>query len=265
MNIVHPKIESYLNGSFRIFDTIGIETSEYCNRTCEFCPNSINRQKRRKMSEKIYFSMIDQLKEIEYSGSICFNQYNEPLLDNRLDKFIFYARSNLPNSTLTISTNGDALTLKRWNSLRHSGLNFAIVSQYDGIISKKIQNLINVVNNENYLKVEVRGSHNLKSTRCGLVNLEYQNNTSQNQCCLRPFSQLVIRYNGLAVLCCEDYFLDTVVGDTNTDKLLEIWNGKKLEKIRNSLITGKRSGICMNCNISFESSVDSCEFIAISR
>ena len=172
---MHIKISKYQQGDLELFDTIGIETSEYCNRTCSFCPNSINRQERRLMSVELYEKIINQLVKVEFAGTICFNQYNEPLLDKRLDKFILFARQKLPNSRLTISTNGDALTIKRWDSLKKNGLDFAVISQYDGVISKNIQNLIEVEMDKNSYKVEIRSELNLKSTRCGTVNFDNSN------------------------------------------------------------------------------------------
>lgn len=257
---MHSKILNYLKGNLDIFDTIGIETSEYCNRTCLFCPNSISTQQRRLMNKEMYHNIIKQLSSLKFIGTICFNQYNEPLLDLRLDEFILFARKNLPKSKLTISTNGDALTLKRWDSLKKSGLSYAIISQYDGYISHRIEELIAYEENKDLYKVEIRSAINLKSNRCGSVNLD-DSNLPLKQNCLRPFSQMVIRFNGKVVLCCEDYYMKEEIGDLHIDNICDLWMSHKLNEIRNGLIKNRRHGICSRCNVTYESTVESCEFI----
>jgi len=265
--MMHDKIVEFTQGKLPLFETIAIETSELCNRTCGFCPNSVNKQQKRVMSEEHYRMLINQLKDLNYSGTLCFHQYNEPLLDKRLDEFIGFARENLKHATLMISSNGDALTKKRWDSLRENGLNYAVVSQYDGVISDKVQNLMNSIEDKDKssLIVKIRGSHNLKSTRCGTVNFEYAKKEIIQEACLRPFYQLVIRFNCLAVLCSEDYYGRKLVGNTKVESLTEIWFGTAMNEVRESLINKDRKGICASCNTTYNSSIESCEWVATSR
>lgn len=265
---MHFKIRSYTSkNELNLFDTIGIETSEFCNRTCSFCPNSIYSQNRNLMLKELFENLIYQLKDLNYSGVICFHQYNEPLLDLRLDNLIEFTRINLRDSTLMISSNGDALTHKRWINLRKKGLDFAVISQYDEEINPTIASLIDKLSSQENeaLIIKIRGAFNLTGTRGGNVNVNHIPETPLNEPCLRPFSQLVIRYNGMAVLCCEDYIGEAIIGDTRKDKLIEIWQSEKLNEIRIDLLLGNRKGICAKCNTTYKSSVESCDWIGESR
>ena len=59
---------------------IEIETFSYCNRKCWFCPNSfVDRLSDNKiMPEEVYLDLLNQLKEIDFSGDLTYSRYNEP-------------------------------------------------------------------------------------------------------------------------------------------------------------------------------------------
>lgn len=265
INKMDKRISKFLkNGHVEIFDTIAIETCEYCNRRCPFCPNSLYSVGKNLMPEKLFKNLILQLKKINYSGTIIYNQYNEPLWDKRLERFMNFTRSKLPNAFQIISSNGDYLNYDRWISLRKSGLNYAIVSQYDGKINKNIKELLEKLpkSERKALVVRKRGSFNLDSTRCGLVNLNKRVKQPLKENCFRPFSQIVVRHSGLAVLCCEDYLSKVVIGDTAKEEIMDIWNSEKFNKIRRNLINERRKGICSKCNTGYKYSVESCKWIS---
>ena len=65
---------------------VEIEIFNYCNRTCEFCPNeTIDRKS--KVIEFGLFCFLNTLKELKdnkFSGYVTFSRYNEPLSQDKL-------------------------------------------------------------------------------------------------------------------------------------------------------------------------------------
>ena len=76
------------------FSVLQIETKSNCNMACKFCPYPIRDDNKSTMNEIDVYRLIDQIdpndKDFEY---VCFSQYNEPLLDGNIFKYIKYANS----------------------------------------------------------------------------------------------------------------------------------------------------------------------------
>ena len=76
------------------FSVLQIETKSNCNMACKFCPYPIREDNKSVMLEHDVFNLIDQIDpndtNFEY---VCFSQYNEPLLDLNIFKYIRYANS----------------------------------------------------------------------------------------------------------------------------------------------------------------------------
>jgi pyruvate-formate lyase-activating enzyme len=66
-----------------------------------------------------------------------------------------------------------------------------------------------------------------------------------------PFRDMVITFDGQAILCCEDMARKTNLGDLNTHSLLEVWNSPQAEKIMDHMHGGgwgkKDDFICRTC------------------
>lgn len=67
--------------------------------------------------------------------------------------------------------------------------------------------------------------------------------------CYRIYKQLAICSDGKVPLCCSDWNCEVVLGDINSQKILEVWQGEVLRKIRESDFRGERdkTPICVNC------------------
>jgi len=68
--------------------------------------------------------------------------------------------------------------------------------------------------------------------------------------CVLPFRDLNIWADGKAVLCCEDWNEEYVVGDLNTQTLDEIWHGPEMSHVRRKHMEKKGNAIslCAKCN-----------------
>lgn len=90
------------------------------------------------------------------------------------------------------------------------------------------------------------------SNRGGSLNERFGNwfNPTHSNVCILPFSELFILSDGKAVLCCNDWNEEHLVGDLNHQSLQEVWSGPALQWAR--YLHKKRQGnqmeICKNCN-----------------
>ena len=99
---------------------VEIEIFNYCNRTCEFCPNETIDRKSAviELPEPCFLQTLQELKNQNFNGYVTFSRYNEPLSqDKLLKKRAKQVREYLPNVTLIFNTNGDFLTKKRLDGL----------------------------------------------------------------------------------------------------------------------------------------------------
>ena len=82
---------------------IEIEIHSYCNRTCDFCPNSFldRRSHKTVLDPALYSKIMDDLASIDYRGVITYSRYNEPTSDRPLFiERLREARAKLPNAQL---------------------------------------------------------------------------------------------------------------------------------------------------------------------
>lgn len=114
------------------FYTIEIETVNRCNNDCPFCPVNRNNDTRKPavMTEEIFYSVIDQLRAMDYHGNINLFSNNEPLLDGRILKFVEHTRKLLPYAHCALYTNGILLTEEKFSSLVKN-LNLFLIDNYD--------------------------------------------------------------------------------------------------------------------------------------
>ncbi len=68
--------------------------------------------------------------------------------------------------------------------------------------------------------------------------------------CVLPFRDMDIWADGKAVLCCEDWNEEFVVGDLNTHTLREIWMGPRMMEVRRKHMAGHghEVALCAKCN-----------------
>ena len=72
------------------------------------------------------------MNELNYSGTIRYSGFVEPLLDKNIYNLLSMVKTYLPQSNTELVTNGDPLNLKRLKKLFEHGLNRILISSYDG-------------------------------------------------------------------------------------------------------------------------------------
>jgi radical SAM protein with 4Fe4S-binding SPASM domain len=96
------------------YSILQIETRASCNMSCQFCPYPLRGDKNSILPDVVVQRLIDEVSPIgENFEYICFSQYNEPLMDDRIFDFIKYARlKKIPSMIVT-----NALLLNRRETL----------------------------------------------------------------------------------------------------------------------------------------------------
>jgi len=228
---------------------VGIEINSTCNRMCSWCPNHANRREVKFLDEKIFFKVIDELKAMNFKGRITYNLYNEPLLDERLPRFIEYVKKNIPSAQNYLNTNGDLLNLDIWKKLRRAGLDYANISQYDGKINKNIEKILKVIDSreKKHFQAHIFDLNSI-CNRAGLLESKKSPKLPLKKRCSRPSYQLCINYKGKVVLCCNDYHGAVVMGDMRNSSIEEIWENEKFQHYRRELQKGNRGNLKL-CNV----------------
>jgi len=235
-----------LRNLFRDIDVLKflyIETISNCNRKCVFCPVAFDKSLGKRMDEKLFYKIIDDLVDMKFSGLLNLSNYGEPLLDGRLLKFAKYTKEKLNNDVkIEFFTNGDLLTTKKAEEFLRSGVDIIYVSQHDLEPSKQISEL----KKHNWNGKIVFGVVNVNSkglsNRAGSVNVN-----TLNPIYCRPDSS-IIRADGTVCLCCNDYYNEISFGNVKKKSLKEIWSNERYRIVRKKLKYGKFDlELCKRC------------------
>ena len=267
-----------------LFTRIQIQTVSWCNRSCAFCPSGKFPVDKVFMPLAVYHRVIKQLQALNYTGRISPYLMNESLLDRRLPDLIAYTREHCPESWIAINTNGDALSERLLARLFDAGLNSLDVNAYDSpaqhaenmaLVSRFLAQREDIIFRTTYSNPFFQGENIPRSTK--LINCRDMSfweprflakiatpdlsNRSGNVPdsrqvreplalgCPRPWQQMYVNYRGEAVLCCNDWRFEVIMGDTAQAPLAEIWQNDKYQRYRHNLQHNNRAmPLCATCD-----------------
>jgi radical SAM protein with 4Fe4S-binding SPASM domain len=230
---------------------------DVCNRKCIFCPKadeSVAPDTFQKMGESIINQIHDQLKEIEFNGTISLCGYGEPLLHKDIIKIV---KKLSKVSSVEIVTNGDVLSSKSMQNLYLANTSKVLISMYDGPHQiekfKKMTKDANVPEDFIILRDRWHDKYNdfgVKLTnRAGTISVGEQEAVDKTKSCFYPTYQFLIDWNGNIYLCPQDWQRRVPMGNVMQESIYNIWIGKILSKFRKNLLSGKRcASPCNNCN-----------------
>ena len=224
---------------FPIFEGIEIETINRCNGSCSFCP--VNRYDDTrlitKMSEELFYKIISQLKDLNYSGRVALYSNNEPFLDSRTVEFAEYARYELLNAFLYIFTNGSLLDLEMFRRIINV-LDFMCLDLYydseEAVFSDNILEILDYCEkNELCDKVMIQTINRsaIRNNRGGGSKNRHVIYRPQAPCIL-PFTQMIVRPDGKLSLCCNDPLGEYTMGDLAKTSISDAWNSSAYAHIR---------------------------------
>lgn len=261
-------------------EIINLETSYQCNRKCDYCPvaSSTRQIAQSSMSIDLIEKISSQLAEIRYENRISLNLYNEPLLDDELEKKIEIIRSYLPWATLTLNSNGDKLQKARLKQLSNSGLNHICVtlhpqpykSDSSSMLSKRIKKMIEKNAEDSKLSFNLDDgcveffTHGLKvriqwpdwrtigTDRGGQIENYGSGKVKRMTPCAKPFREFTVFYDGEVQPCCESFHdndkLLIKIANLKHTSIFDAYASSKLAAFRRSVFNfGAKSGICEFC------------------
>ena len=256
---IKKQIQEFLiKDKMPLFNNIEIETINWCNGTCSFCPVNkyIDPRKHSVMEKELFQKIIRELKDINYKDAIALHSNNEPLLDKRLVELAKYVKEELPESFLYIFTNGTLMTLKKFKNLIKY-LDLIVIDNYNDDLKliTPVKEIYDYCKKNPELKekvlIEKRLQNQILTSRGG-QSKNRNDIIKLKSSCLLPFNKIVIQSNGIVPLCCCDPFAKVVLGDLNKNTLVEIWEGKKHTSIIKKLSKNnprKRINLCKNCDV----------------
>lgn len=236
---------------------IELSLIDVCNRSCSFCPKSDDKvapDTYQKMSKKLIDKLHNDLKTMNYKGSLALCGYGEPLLH----KDIEYIVSKLSEvADIEIVTNGDPLNNKMITKLYNANAARLLISLYDGpeqidlfksmIKQADVPEDFVILRDRWYTQTENFG---VKLTnRAGTINTGNQIANDVHTTCYYPSYQFLIDWNGDVFLCPQDWQRRQTMGNMMQEELFDIWTSKIMKKYRIDLLKGKRcNNPCKTCN-----------------
>ena len=264
--IVEQKLQffSYKNKTLPLPTEIEISESGTCNRTCSFCPRSHPgfEDKKEFIKNDLHLKLCNELNEVNYTGTIRYSGFVEPLLDKNIYNLISMARKLMPNCNIELVTNGDPLNMSRLKKLFLNGLNKILISSYDGKEeTEKLKDLCltarlkedQYIIRHRYLSEDQDFGITL-SNRAGLMeNAEYKikplERALKNPCYI-PSYTFFLDYQGDVLMCPHDWGKKVILGNLNNKKMIDIWFSEKSVRIRKMLNNSNRNfSPCNVCDV----------------
>ncbi len=242
-----------------IFSELEFETTSYCNRKCDYCPNvdyeRFGAEEKFFMAESTFLNLVCQLKKLDFKGQISPHLYGEPLIDPRIYEWIGHLKRELPAVKIKIVTNADFLTEETFNILDRCGLDILYISKHAKTLSKQAKAVIeNHKDNHERIKIVINDFYNdfltsqeMFTNRGGDIDLKSLELKRQPIRC--PYALYpVINSFGDLVICCQDFHNEYVFGNINDRDLGDIWFDPNNIEIRTRIYRGEMDlGICKTC------------------
>ena len=230
---------------------------DVCNRSCSFCPKvdpKIAPNTYQKMTMDLVNKLTQDLKKINYQGSVTLCGYGEPMLH----KGVFEISKKLAEASFVeVVTNGDTLKAESILKLYNSNVNKLLINLYDGPEQitkfKKMTKEAGVPNDFVILRDRWHGAdkdYGLKLTnRTGTINIGNQDNIGTFTYCNYPAYSVLIDWNGDFFLCPQDWQRKVTTGNIMNEEFFDIWKGATITKYRKNLLNGKRcDNPCTECD-----------------
>jgi len=262
---------------------IELETSRYCNRQCEWCPNSNSntRTTQEMMDWSIFTELIDELNSLSYSGILALHNYNEPLANPRLFKELEYINQNLSTCLPRIFSNGDYLTQPVLDKLVELDVTWLRISLYPYTRERwskeastaKIHSWLEskkIAFNSNWKIIDVRQGVAAMSSKGKLTleiiapNVQVYNyrggsvtgisGIDRQDPCYMTHHSAAIDYRGLLKMCCNIYpdhdaHSPYIVGSLREYSFLDLWLSKTMQNLRSAHLKAdwQKSPVCSKC------------------
>ena len=239
-------------------NVVNLETINRCNSTCEFCTANKNAEKRpyARMEESLYYNIIDQLRDWGYKGHLTLYGNNEPWLDTRIVEFHKYAREQLPEAFIFMSTNGLLLDVDKVKAIVPY-VNQLIINNYcrDMKLHDNVQEIYDYAKShpdefkDVELLIQMRYMDAVLTNRAGSAPNKQNTQKIIKETCLMPYTDMFIFPDGRMGICCCDNFEATTLADLTKTPLKEAWSSEEYRKLRQAIKTSRSDyQFCKYCD-----------------
>ncbi len=191
------------------------------------------------------------------NGSLLNKKTSEDLIDSGLDYLIISLDGTNRESYEKIRIN------LKFNEVIENVRNFLIIREKKRANKPKIE-LHVTISDENRLEekkfvkkmrgladyVSIAHAHNWAGQReIKNADVIQKSNKTDLAPCTNLWSELTILWDGRVALCCLDYEGKLILGDINEESLKNIWNGKRIQAIRQSQLKSQfNQDLCKTCS-----------------
>ncbi len=237
---------------------VNLETINRCNSNCAFCTANRFAEKRpyKRMEDELFYSIIDQLRDWGYKGHLTMYGNNEPWLDTRIVEFHKYAREQLPECFIFMSTNGLLLTVDKVREITPY-VNHLIINNYceDMVLRPNIVKIKEYVEThpEEFKDVDIliqmRYVKAVLTNRAGSAPNKQGTTKVIKETCLMPYTDMWITPDGRLGYCCCDNFEVTELANLADTNIKDAWNSPKYRELRESVRYGRQNNdFCKHCD-----------------
>ena len=159
----------------------------------------------------------------------------------------------MPSTVFSLYTNGTPLNLNKFLRLSNV-LDELVINNYNdqGKLHLNIQEILEYLKNSNnkanHLIIRKRLENQIMNTRAGNSQTGLKS-IKISATCTYPFHQINIVPDGNISLCCNDSYVEQIMGNVKTSSLVEIWNNQKYRELRNKILSTRQNiKICSSCD-----------------
>jgi radical SAM protein with 4Fe4S-binding SPASM domain len=219
---------------------VEVETTTYCNRRCDYCPNSLYdrglRPNEVRMPAELFTKIVRDLGENNFCNQFSPHNYGEPLADPRMPDLLETARDAMPLARIALYTNGDFLTPALFDRLEPI-LDAFIITQHGPKMPPGVADLL-ARYDDGHPKIRHKTAAQIRlnaSNRAGLIPIEVK----RRKACGVVMNELHINAHGQLILCCEDYLARKNFGNIADCTIEQAWSSPDRLAVHRANITGQ--------------------------
>jgi len=286
--------QSISNGSYYISNIktslerppiLVIELTSKCNLHCTMCGKDNSTRVKEHMNFELFKQIVNDAKESNINA-FQLSYYGESTLYPKLIEAINYLKEKIPNSFISLNTNGLTLTPQFIKNLLDTNINSIVISiegnnkeEYEAIRVgaswnllrkniKKLREMIDVgnyptkigimglnvdkiyIDQELYVKTWGEYSNTIFTRNTKELNAKIKEPTFHKLLpCRKLFGEMVIMTSGEVTRCDYDWEGKVSYGNVKDSNILELWNNPTLRQIRQKHLLGQKRKIdfCDSC------------------
>lgn len=234
----------------QIFRNIDIETTNTCNRRCDYCPVSLEaRGPDAEMPSALFLKIARELGEMKYTGRINSNMYNEPMMDLRLLGFYRELKKHAPDCHIRLLTNGDYLKQDTMAELFEAGMGSIRITDHNPTPNLRLMVLVQwTLAKYRDRDITLNRLDGQLRNRGGTIEHRHAQ-APQPDCWPKKHARAYIDFKGNMIGCCDDPFSSRVFGSVAESTIMDIWARPDYVKFREGLDSDKfYFEFCRKCN-----------------